>query len=183
MRSPSSSFAAGAGASSAGSGSSTASMLHRRASETLLLAAAAPNVYAWFPSASSWAPRPPPSSLPGETWIIHVARGDRGAASASSASCGRRFARRAPSSSALTRLGGWDAVPGRAASCCWLPCRCRWRKAGAEPAACRPDRLLRLFRAGPATLLAVVLLAVFDSVNDSFLPLYGLPAGWTSRRP
>jgi len=35
----------------------------------------------------------------------------------------------------------------------------------------------RLFRAGPATLLAVFVLAVFDSVNDSFLPLYGLRSG------
>src|SRR5262249_61043123 len=35
----------------------------------------------------------------------------------------------------------------------------------------------RLIRAGPATLLAVFLLAVFDSVNDSFLPLYGLRSG------
>ncbi len=39
----------------------------------------------------------------------------------------------------------------------------------------------RLFRAGPATLLAVVVLALFDSVNDSFLPLYGLRSGLDER--
>ena len=110
-------------------------------------------------------------------------RGRRAAASsASSASSWSACFAAGPLVIGITGIGGWTPFLVAAAIVLLAALPLPLAQGGApslEPAG--RIEVLRLFRAGPATLLAVVLLAVFDSVNDSFLPLYGLRSGLGER--
>ncbi|HUL04799.1 MAG TPA: MFS transporter [Candidatus Acidoferrum sp.] len=145
----------------------------------LLLLPLFPNVYAWFPIRFALGAATSTIFVAGETWIIHVAPPERrgrivGIFGFVWAAC---FAA-GPLVIGLTGIAGWTpfVVAVGIALLGALPLPLAQGGAISLAPVGRID-IRRLIRAGPATLLAVFLLAVFDSVNDSFLPLYGLRSG------
>jgi MFS family permease len=145
----------------------------------LLLLPLFPSVYAWFPIRFALGAATSTIFVAGETWIIHVAPPERrgrivGIFGFVWAAC---FAA-GPLVIGLTGIAGWTPflVAIVIAALGALPLPLAQGGAISLAPAGRID-IRRLIRAGPATLLAVFLLAVFDSVNDSFLPLYGLRSG------
>jgi MFS family permease len=145
----------------------------------LLLLPLFPNVYAWFPVRFALGAATSTIFVAGETWIIQVAPPETrgrivGLFGFVWAAC---FAA-GPLVIGITGIGGWTPflVAAAIALLGVLPLPLAQGGALTMAPAGRID-IRRLFRAGPATLLAVVLLAIFDSVNDSFLPLYGLRSG------
>jgi MFS family permease len=145
----------------------------------LLLLPMFPDVYAWFPIRFALGIATSIIFIAGETWIIHIAPpaargrivGIFGFLWAAGFAGGPLVIR-------ITGIAGWGPFLAAAVIVLLAALPLPLARAGApgmEPAG--RLELRRLFRAGPATLLAVVLLAVFDSVNDSFLPLYGLRSG------
>jgi MFS family permease len=150
---------------------------------TLLLLPLLPNVYAWFPIRFVLGAATSTIFIAGETWIIHVApRETRGRIIGIFGFVWSACFAAGPLVIGITGIGGWTPFLVAAAIVLLAALPLPLAQGGApslEPAG--RIYVLRLFRAGPATLLAVVLLAVFDSVNDSFLPLYGLRSGLDER--
>ncbi len=150
---------------------------------TLLLLPLFPDVYAWFPIRFALGAATSTIFIAGETWIIHVAPHEsRGRIIGIFGFVWSACFAAGPLIIGFTGIGGW--MPFLAAAAIVLLAALPLLLAqGSAPSLEPTGRIdvLRLFRAGPATLLAVVLLAVFDSVNDSFLPLYGLRSGLEER--
>ncbi len=145
----------------------------------LLLLPAFPNVYAWFPIRFALGAVVSVIFIAGETWIIHVApRETRGRIVGIFGFVWSACFAAGPLIIRLTGIEGWTPflVAAVIVLLAALPLPLAQDGAPGMAPAGRLD-LWRLFRAGPATLLAVFMLAVFDSVNDSFLPLYGLRSG------
>jgi MFS family permease len=145
----------------------------------LLLLPLFPNVYAWFPIRFALGAATSTIFVAGETWIIQVAPPETrgrivGIFGFVWAAC---FAG-GPLVIGITGIAGWTPflVAAGIALLGVLPLPLAQGGAPGMAPAGRID-IRRLFRAGPATLLAVFMLAVFESVNDSFLPLYGLRSG------
>ncbi len=149
----------------------------------LLLLPLFANVYAWFPIRFALGAATSTIFIAGETWIIQVApRGTRGRIVGIFGFVWSACFAAGPLIIGITGIGGWAPflVAAGIVLLAGLPLPLAQGGApGMEPIG-RLD-VWRLFRAGPATLLAVVLLAIFDSVNDSFLPLYGLRSGLDER--
>jgi MFS family permease len=149
----------------------------------LLLLPLFPNVYAWFPIRFALGAATSIIFVAGETWIIHVAPAQsRGRIVGIFGFVWSACFAAGPLVVGITGIGGWTPFLVAAVIVLLAALPLPLAQGGApvmEPAA-RLD-VWRLFRIGPATLLAVVLLAVFDSVNDSFLPLYGLRSGLGER--
>jgi MFS family permease len=150
---------------------------------TLLLLPLFPNVHAWFPIRFALGAATSIIFIAGETWIIQVAPTEaRGRIVGIFGFVWSACFAAGPLVIGITGIGGWLPFLVAAAIVLLAALPLPLAQGGApslEPTG-RID-VLRLFRAGPATLLAVVLLAVFDSVNDSFLPLYGLRSGLGER--
>jgi MFS family permease len=149
----------------------------------LLLLPLFPNVYAWFPIRFALGAATSTIFIAGETWIIQVApRETRGRIVGIFGFVWSACFAAGPLIIGFTGIGGWAPFLVAAAIVLLAALPLPLAQGGApdmEPIGRLEVR--RLFRAGPATLLAVVLLAVFDSVNDSFLPLYGLRSGLGER--
>jgi MFS family permease len=149
----------------------------------LLLLPTFPNVYAWFPIRFALGAATSTIFIAGETWIIQVApRATRGRIVGIFGFVWSACFAAGPLIIGITGIGGWAPflVAAVIVLLAALPLPLAQGGAVSMAPAGRID-VLRLFRAGPATLLAVVLLAIFDSVNDSFLPLYGLRSGLDQR--
>jgi len=145
----------------------------------LLLLPLFPNVYAWFPIRFALGAVTSTIFVAGETWIIHVAPPEmRGRIVGVFGFVWSACFAAGPLIIGMTGIGGWTPflVAAAIALLAALPLPLAQGSAPSMAPAGRID-FRRLFRAGPATLLAVFMLAVFDSVNDSFLPLYGLRRG------
>jgi len=149
----------------------------------LLLLPLFPDVYAWFPIRFALGAATSTIFVAGETWIIQVAPPERrgrivGIFGFVWSAC---FAA-GPLIIGITGIGGWKPflVAAGIVLLAGLPLPLAQGGAPSMEPIGRLD-VWRLFRAGPATLLAVVALALFDSVNDSFLPLYGLRSGLDER--
>jgi MFS family permease len=145
----------------------------------LLLLPAFPNVHAWFPIRFALGAVVSVIFIAGETWIIHVApRETRGRIVGIFGFVWSACFAAGPMIIRLTGIEGWTPFLAAAVIVLLaaLPLPLAQDGAPGMAPAGRLD-LWRLFRVGPATLLAVFMLAVFDSVNDSFLPLYGLRSG------
>lgn len=145
----------------------------------LLLLPLFPSVYAWFPIRFALGVATSTIFVAGETWIIHVAPPEmRGRVVGIFGFVWSACFAAGPLVIGLTGIGGWTPFLVAAAIVLLGALPLPLAQGGAfrmSPAGSIDIR--RLFRAGPATLLAVFMLAVFDSVNDSFLPLYGLRSG------
>lgn len=145
----------------------------------LLLLPVFPNVYAWFPIRFALGAATSAIFVAGETWIIQVAPPETrgrivGLFGFVWAAC---FAA-GPLVIGITGINGWTPFLVGAAIVLLAALPLPLAQGGAlVMAPAGRIEIRRLFRAGPATLLAVFVLAVFDSVNDSFLPLYGLRSG------
>jgi MFS family permease len=149
----------------------------------LLLLPLFPNVYAWFPIRFALGAATSTIFIAGETWIIHVApHATRGRVIGIFGFVWSACFAAGPLVIGITGIGGWAPflVAAGIVLLAGLPLPLAQGGAPTLAPVGRVD-VMRLFRAGPATLLAVVLLAVFDSVNDSFLPLYGLRSGLDER--
>src|SRR5215470_17319153 len=139
----------------------------------LLLLPVFPNVYAWFPIRFALGAATSTIFVAGETWIIQVAKPETrgrivGLFGFVWAAC---FAA-GPLIIGITGIGGWTPflVAAVIALLGALPLPlARGGTVGMAPAG--RIEIRRLFRAAPATLLAVFMLAVCDSMNDSFLQL------------
>ena len=145
----------------------------------LLLLPLFPNVYAWFPIRFALGAATSTIFVAGETWIIQVAPSEtRGRIVGIFGFVWAAAFAAGPLVIGITGIGGWAPFLAAAGIALLgaLPLPLAQGGALTMAPAGRLD-IRRLFRVGPATLLAVVLLAVFDSVNDSFLPLYGLRSG------
>ncbi|MGE0120964.1 MAG: MFS transporter [Dongiaceae bacterium] len=145
----------------------------------LLLLPAFPDVYAWFPIRFALGAVVSVIFIAGETWIIHVApRETRGRIVGIFGFVWSACFAAGPLVIRITGIEGWTPFLVAAVIVLLAALPLPLAQDGA-PGMAPPGRLdlWRLFRVGPATLLAVFMLAVFDSVNDSFLPLYGLRSG------
>ncbi len=149
----------------------------------LLLLPLFPNVYTWFPIRFALGAATSTIFVAGETWIIQVApRETRGRIIGIFGFVWSACFAAGPLIIGITGIGGWAPflVAAGIVLLAGLPLPLAQGGAPSMEPIGRLD-VWRLFRAGPATLLAVVLLAIFDSVNDSFLPLYGLRSGLDER--
>ncbi len=149
----------------------------------LLLLPLFPNVYAWFPIRFALGAATSTIFIAGETWIIQVApRETRGRIVGIFGFVWSACFAAGPLIIGITGIGGWTPflVAAAIVLLAGLPLPLAQGNVPSMEPIGRLD-VWRLFRAGPATLLAVVLLAIFDSVNDSFLPLYGLRSGLDER--
>jgi MFS family permease len=146
----------------------------------LLLLPLFPNVYAWFPIRFALGAATSTIFVAGETWIIQVAPPEtRGRIVGLFGFVWAAAFAAGPLVIGITGIGGWRPFLAAAGIALLGVLPLPLAQGGGAltmPPAGRLD-IRRLFRAAPATLLAVFMLAVFDSVNDSFLPLYGLRSG------
>jgi len=149
------------------------------ATAALLLLPLIPNLYAWFPIRFLLGASTSTIFIIGETWIIQVSPPNiRGRIVGLFGSVWGGCFATGPLIIRLTGVAGWTpflaGVAILMAAALTLPFA-----QGGTPRIEAPRRLgfVRLFRAAPATLLAVFVLAILDTVNDSFVPLYGLRNG------
>ena len=138
-----------------------------------------PDLYAWFPIRFLLGASTSTIFIIGETWIIQVSPPNiRGRIVGLFGSVWGGCFATGPLIIRLTGVAGWApflaGVAILMAAALTLPFA-----QGGTPRIEAPRRLgfVRLFRAAPATLLAVFVLAILDTVNDSFVPLYGLRNG------
>jgi len=149
------------------------------AATALLLLPLIPNLYAWFPIRFLLGAASSTIFIIGEIWIIQVSPPHiRGRVVGLFGSVWGGCFAAGPLIIRLTGVAGWApflaGVVIMLAAVLPLPFA-----QGGTPRIDSPSRLglVRLFRAAPATLLAVFMLAILDTVNDSFVPLYGLRNG------
>jgi MFS family permease len=146
---------------------------------SLLLLPLVPDVYAWFPIRFVLGASVAAIFIVGETWIIQVAPPDmRGRIVGLFGFVWSGCFAAGPLVIRITGVAGWTPFLVGAAIVLVAALPLPFARAGA-PTIERVRGLApwRLLQAAPATMLAVFLLAVVDSVNDSFLPLYGIRNG------
>ena len=146
---------------------------------SLLLLPLIPNVYAWFPIRFLLGAAVSTIFIVGETWIVQVSpREMRGRIVGIFGFVWAGCFAAGPSIIRVTGVGGWAPFLVGAAIVLAAALPLPFAQGGTPTIGSAGQlRIGKLFRAAPATLLAVFMLAVLDSVNDSFLPLYGIRNG------
>ncbi len=145
-----------------------------------LLLALYKNVYAWFPLRFLLGAAVSTIFIAGETWVIRLATpATRGRVVGIFGFVWSAAFASGPLIISVTGIEGWlpflagIAIVGVAT----LPLPFARGVAPTLDLRRMPGGIGRLFRAAPATLLAVLMLGMLDAVNDSFLPLYGTHSG------